>query len=118
VKRDELPPRTVHDGVIAMFGFGKKRLDERTVGMISIELAMFMRWIESDRQRMLLPNEVTDIAKKIFKREHLSFSEKDLFHVATLAMASDPAKIDAFRKQTGFDSAIEGFCKSIGIPTP
>lgn len=101
-----------------MFGLGKKKLDERMLGMISIELAMFMRWMEENRQRLLWSDQAKDIARKILNRENYKFSEQDLFHIVNLAMVSDATQIDDVRKRTGFDRTIEGFCKSISIPVP
>jgi hypothetical protein len=105
-------------GAIPMFGLGKKKLDERMLGMISIELAMFMRWIEENRRRMLPPDQANEIARRILDRENFKFSEQELFHIVNLAIASDVDQIDGVREKTGFDRTIDGFCKSIGIPTP
>ena len=101
-----------------MFGFGKKTLDERMLGMISIELSMFMRWMEENRSRMLKPDEVKDVATKILTRENFNFGEQDLFQITTLAFASDVNRIDDIRKKTGFDNTIDEFCQSIGIAKP
>jgi hypothetical protein len=101
-----------------MFGFGKKRPDDRMLGNISIEIAMFMRWMETNRRRMLLPPEVMDIAKRILDRENLKYGEQELFSLVALATASDIARIDEFRKKSGFDQTIAGFCSSIGISVP
>jgi hypothetical protein len=96
----------------------QKRLDERMIGAISIELAMFMRWMEDNRRHMLLPPEAANIARKILDRENFRYSENQVFAVAALATASNVKEIDEFRKKAGFDQAIDGFCKSIGIESP
>jgi hypothetical protein len=101
-----------------MFGSGKKKPDERMLTMISVELAMFMRWVEDNRGRMLKPEEADDIAKGILNRENFQFGKEELFQVTSLAFASDVSKIDEFRKKTHFDSTIDGFCQSIGIAKP
>lgn len=101
-----------------MWGFGKKKLNERMLGMISVELSMFLRWVEDNRHRMLTPPEVEDIAKRILDRENYKHGQQELFGLVALAMASDVKRIDEFRKRTGFDAKITGFCTSIGIPLP
>lgn len=101
-----------------MFGLRKKKPDEQMIGMISIELSMFMRWIEDNRGRMLKPEEAEDIAKRILTRENSRFGREDLLQITSLAFASDVDKIDAFRKKTHFDNTIDGFCQSIGIVKP
>lgn len=101
-----------------MFGFGNKKLDERMLGMLSIELSMFMRWVEENRGRMLKPEEVEDIAGRILTRESLEFGKEELLQITSLAFASDINQIDNFRKKTNFDNTIDGFCRSIGIVKP
>ncbi len=88
------------------------------VGMVSIELAMFMRWMEDNCRRMLTPPEALNIARKILDRENYKCTEENLFAITTLATASDIGQIDEFRKKTSFDKTIDGFCKSIGINKP
>lgn len=101
-----------------MLGLGKKKPDERMLGVISIELSMFMRWMETNHGRMLKPEEAEDIAKKILTRENLKSGREELLQITSLAFASDVDRIDAFRKQTRFDNTIDGFCRSIGIVKP
>jgi len=101
-----------------MFGFGKKKIDDRTAGMIGIELGMFMRWMEENRHHMLLPPEAKDIARRILDRENLKYTENDLFMIVASAMTHDMKRIDEFRKKTEFDKTIDGFCRSIGINKP
>lgn len=101
-----------------MLGFGKKKLDEKMLGMISVELSMFMRWMEENCSRMLMPEEAKDIAARILDRENFQFCEKDTFHIAAIALASDVERIDELRNKMGFDKTIDGFCQSIGITKP
>lgn len=101
-----------------MFSFGKKKLDDGMLGNIAIELAMFMRWSESTCHRMLSPPQAMDIAKRILDRENLKYGQKELVAISALAMGSDFARVDEFRKKTGFDRTITGFCASIGIDVP
>lgn len=101
-----------------MFGIGKKKADERMLGMISIELSMFMRWVEDNRGRMLKPEEAEDIVKRILTRENFKFGREELLKITSLAFASDVDMIDDFRKKTHFDNTIDGFCQSIGIVKP
>ncbi len=101
-----------------MFGFGKKKIDDREYGTIAIELGMFMRWMEENHHHMLWPPEAKDIARRILDRENFKHTENDLFTIVALATASESKKIDQFRKITGFDGKIDGFCNSIGINKP
>ena len=101
-----------------MPSFGNKKPDERMLVMISIELSMFMRWVEDNCGRMLGPGEVEDIAQRILTREGFKFEKEELFQVTTLAFASDVSEIDDFREKTHFDDTIDGFCQSIGIKRP
>ena len=107
-----------HNWESAMVGSGKKKADERMLGMISIELSMFMRWVEDSRGRMLKPEEADDIATRILDRENFQFGAQELLQITSLAFASDVGKIDEFRKKTQFDNTIDGFCQSIGIAKP
>jgi hypothetical protein len=101
-----------------MFGLRQKKPDEPMLGMISIELSMFMRWVEENRGRMLKPEEAEDIAQRILTREKFKFGIEELLQITSLAFASDAVNIDAFRKKMHFDDTIDGFCRSIGIVKP
>lgn len=101
-----------------MFSIGKKKPDERMLGMISIELSMFMRWVEDNCGRMLKLEEAEDIAQRILTRESFKFGKEELFQITSLAFASDVGKIDDYRKKIHFDDTIDGFCQSIGIVKP
>src|SRR5256885_7301867 len=101
-----------------MFGFGKKKLDARTLAMMSIELAMFIQWIKDNRGRKLKREEAQDIARRILDREKIKYGQQDPVQIAKLAFASDATKVNEFRKQTQFDVTVEGFCQSIGIAKP
>jgi hypothetical protein len=101
-----------------MSGLEKKKPDERMLGMISIELSMFMRWAADDCGRMLRQEEAEDIAKRILNREKFEFGKEEILQITSLAFASDVDKIDDFRKKTNFDVTIDGFCQSICIVKP
>jgi len=115
--RCSAPSVRAHKGG-SMFDFGKKKPNERMLAMISIELSMFMRWVEDNRGRMLKPEEAEDIAKRILTRGSFEFGKGELFQITSLAFASDADRIDEFRKQSHFDDTIDGFCQSIGIAKP
>jgi hypothetical protein len=101
-----------------VFGLGKKKPDERILGMISIELSMFMRWVEDNCGRMLRPEEAEDIAKRILNRESFEFGKEEILQITNLAFASNVDKIDDFRQKTHFDDTIDAFCRRIGIVKP
>jgi hypothetical protein len=101
-----------------MFGLGKRKPDERIIGMISVELSMFMRWVEDNCGRTLKAEEAEDIAKRILTRESFKFGKEELLQITSLAFASDVDRIDNFRKKTHFDNTIDRFCQSLGIVKP
>jgi hypothetical protein len=86
--------------------------------MISIELSMFMRWMEDSCGRMLKPEEAEEIAKRILSRESFEFGKEEILQVTSLAFSSDVDKIDSFRQKTKFDDTIDAFFQSIGIIKP
>lgn len=88
------------------------------LGMIAIELSMFMRWVEDNRGRMLNAEEIELIASKILERESFSYEKETLQTISLLALAGDVKMVDAMRTKTGFDTKVDGFCKSIGIEKP
>ena len=98
-----------------MFGFGKSRLDEQMMGKIALELSMYKEWLWEHRGRGLMHSDAQDIARRILTRENFKIEEQHLFWIANMAADFDTEKVNAFRKQTGFDSTIDGFCTSIGI---
>ena len=101
-----------------MFGFGKKKLDERLMAGIAIETAMFMRWMGTHGNRKLTPPEVNDIVRGILERENLKFTAGEQSFLVLSASTHEAETIDKFRNKFGFDETVEGFCKSIGIPWP
>lgn len=96
-----------------MSGLEKKKPDERMLGMISIELSMFMRWAADDCGRMLRQEEAEDIAKRILNREKFEFGKEEILQITSLAFASDVDKIDDFRKKTNFDVTMTGSVKAL-----
>jgi len=98
-----------------MFGFGKKKNDEKMLGMISIEISMFMRWMETQKNRMLSPDELHDIAERILRREGLKESQEDLDFIVNMSICSDVDDINKMRKQTNFDAKVIGFMNSIQL---
>lgn len=99
-----------------MFGFGKKKIDDRMVGLIAVELAMFMQW-----RKGLNPHEIEDIARRILVRENFIISDGLPLLIGSMALDFLLDKkdfIEESRKKYLFDEQIEKFCKSIGIPCP
>jgi hypothetical protein len=109
-----------------MFGFGKKKLDDRMSGMISIEVAMFMGWMHDNSDNfdpILMMGKLEDIARRILARENFVGGTEAV--IALMAMdlylselESKTDIVSKSRKQYCFDEQIEKFCKSIGIPMP
>ena len=99
--------------MISSFGKNKQKIPQKNLGMIGIEASMFMRWCEVNN-RQLSPNEMDEIARRIFKREKLKYGEGDVFALRMLCLTSDVDRINKAIKDTRFDQQVEGFCKSIG----
>lgn len=76
-----------------MFGFGKKKLDDRTAGMVSIEIAMFMRWMETKHRKVLQPTQVKYIVKRVLEREKIKCNENICSGITALAMSEVVPKI-------------------------
>ena len=109
-----------------MFGFGKKKLDDRMSGMISIEVAMFIGWMHDNTANfdpISMMGKLEDIARRILARENyvggteaaIALMAMDLY-LSELESKTDI--VSKSRKQYLFDEQIEKFCKSIGIPMP
>jgi len=100
-----------------MFGFGKKKLTADAIGNISMEIAMFMRWMEVHRHRMLLTPEVHGIAVRLLDRENRKYTSDDVMHIVMSAMTISPRAIDAMNKKTRSEIDVDLFCRKIGITT-
>ncbi len=89
------------------------------LGMISLEISMFMRWVEVNCNRMLNPDDVEDIAKRILTREKYKFGGDEITALTLLAMGNtDFKRVDSLREKFNFDKNVSGFCASIGISVP
>jgi hypothetical protein len=100
-----------------MFGFGKKKLSDRVIVGIALEISMFDSWSidhgfcgvqDSDREMFI---------ERILKREGLSASEdeKSMISMGVL-MNHDFNLLKEYRKKTHFDQQVVGFCRSINLP--
>jgi len=101
-----------------MFGFGKKKLNDRMLGYITIEVQMFQSWTLDNRRCDLTINELKMIITAIFEREKLSYeSDHVSFAVNACLSQTDYSSINKLRTQSNFDQQVAGFCRSIGLPS-
>ena len=101
-----------------MFGFGKKKIDDRLLGQIVIEVQMFQSWTLDMRRCDLSKEELSHIIKAIFEREKLSFNSSHIsFAVMACLSQLDYSTVNKIRKQSNFDQQVAGFCRSVGLPT-
>lgn len=99
-----------------MFGFGKKKLDDRLMGLISIEVGMFQSWTLDHRGTDLSPVILEQIIKKILDRENFKYTNKHISIIQLLAISNtDLDQLSDYRRKTNFDSNVSGFCKSINL---
>jgi hypothetical protein len=99
-----------------MFGFGKKKLDDRLMWGISMEVGMFQSWTLDHQGKDLSPVILEDIIKKILDRENFKYTNKEVMLIWSLAMSNtDLDQLSDYRRKTNFDSNVSGFCKSINL---
>jgi len=101
-----------------MFGFGKKKIDDRLHGMIGVEIAMFRRWVETNKNLYLTLDELTEIAKRVLNREKLKCSDGELKLLALSAFTHEEDGIDKLRKKFKFDLQAVKFMESINYSLP
>ena len=98
-----------------MFGLGKKKLTDQMRGKIGIELAMFMRWHEDNKEKTLTEEEMSQVMRGILKREKYKFSDKDVTMIIILVTATGNDAIDKMRIESNFDNQVTEFIRSIGF---
>jgi len=100
-----------------MFGFGKKKLDDRLIGGIVVEVGMFQSWTLDRRGIDLNPIILEDVIKRILDREKTKYSSEELGLIKMMAVSNmEFEQMREFRKKTNFDSQVVGFFRSIGLP--
>jgi len=100
-----------------MFGFGKKKLDDRMARFFLMEVGMFQSWTLDNRKIDLSPEILEDIIKRILDREKFSYTSEESTGLKFMAMSNtDFVQLRKFRSDTNFDSQIIGFCRSINLP--
>lgn len=101
-----------------MFGFGKKKLDDRLTGGILVELGMFQSWTLDNRGVDLGAVILEHIIKKILDRENVKYSDDEVTGLKFMALSNmEWEQLRDFRRKTNFDSNVAGFCKSINLPS-
>jgi hypothetical protein len=101
-----------------MFGFGKKKLDDRLIGGIVVEVGMFQSWTLDRRGIDLNPIILEDIIKRILDREKTKYSNEEMGLIKMMAISNmEFEQMREFRKKTNFDGQVVGFCRSIGLPS-
>ena len=102
-----------------MFGFFKKKqqLTDRLVGGISIEVGMFESWTMDKRHKTLSQDELGLIVDRILNREGLKVETTEVEMLKMMLLMNDMKQMEEFRRKTNFDIKVEGFCKSINLPS-
>ena len=93
----------------------KKKLTDQMLGMIAVEISMYMRWREDNGKGMLMGEALNDIILRVLIRENYKYSDKHVQAINFAALASDFDQVDKFRKQTRFDEQVGAFERSIGL---
>ena len=99
-----------------MFGFGKKKLNDKLFSGILGEIGMFQSWYLDFKHTDLSSEEINMILKRIIERENLNVSKDELFMMQMLTIGNELDAWTELRAKTGFDRQVAGFCRSINIP--
>lgn len=99
-----------------MFGFGKKKLDDRLFSGLLGEIGMFQRWYWDFKHTNLSSEAINMILKRIIERKNLSVSKDQLLMMQMLTMGNELNTWTELRTKAGFDKQVAGFCKSINLP--
>jgi hypothetical protein len=100
-----------------MFGFGKKKLDERFIVGIAMEISMFDSWSIDNGFGGINESDRTMFIERILKRENLSTTDDDKSMISMgISMNYDLRMLREYRAKTNFDSQVIGFCRSIDLP--
>ena len=101
-----------------MSKFGEKKLDDSTAAGLLIEIGMFQSWTIENHKRDLLPEELDLVITGILEREEVAYTSDEAMALRFMTLANmDWDQMKEFRKKTGFDLQIKGFCKSINLPS-
>jgi hypothetical protein len=95
-----------------------KPLDDRTVGKLSLELAMFMRWWKEMRREELPVEWAREVAQCLLRHARFPFDEPDCRALLVLAVTYSDHRIDQLRRRLKFDDSVAAFCQRLGIPLP
>jgi hypothetical protein len=99
-----------------MFGFGKKRLDDRMMSMIMVEIGMFQSWTLDNRQTYFDPDFAVSVIMRILERENLKYTEMQVMTMRLMFVSDiEFEQYRELRRRYNFDSKIEGFCRSINL---
>ena len=99
-----------------MFGFGKKKIDDKLINGILIEVGMFQSWTLDNRGVDLDSVILESIIKKILDRESVKYTNEEVGIMKLMALSNTEFdQLRAFRKKTNFDINVSGFCRSINL---
>lgn len=100
-----------------MFGFGKKKLDDRLMGGVIVEIGMFQSWTLDKRGVDLNPEQLEKIVVGILNRENVKYSKDQVFAIKSMVILNmEFEQLRTLRKNTNFDAQVAGFCRSINLP--
>jgi len=101
-----------------VFGFGKKALDNRFTANILVEVGMFQSWTLDNKRKDLDIDELNAVIRGVINREKIRASDNQIQAIVSMCiMNTDLSKMEQFRRQTGFDQQVAGFCDSVGLPS-
>jgi hypothetical protein len=100
-----------------MFGFGKRRLTDETVGWVVVQVGMLQSWTLQYRKCDLNPDELRMVIRAILTKESVVFKDIDLMAIGFMAIGNTSFdQLIDFRKKLDFDRRIVAFCKDLGLP--
>jgi hypothetical protein len=101
-----------------MFGFGKKKLNDRLIVGIALEVSMFDSWSIDNGFGGLSKEDKAMFIERILKRENLAASSDEISMISLgISMNYDLETLREYRIKTNFDNQVTGFCNSINLPT-
>jgi hypothetical protein len=100
-----------------MFGFGKKKLEERFIVGIAMEISMFDSWSIDNGFGGINDSDRIMFIERILNRENLSATDEEKSTISLgISMNFDLSLLKEYRVKTNFDKQVVGFCRSIDLP--
>ena len=81
----------------------KPLLDEKRLGLIGIEFAMYLSWVEDTTKKSIMGKELDRRIRLFLLAEKLDFNEGDIAFVSLTAIGSDISHMQKTRKDGNLD---------------